>query len=375
MMKICYVVTIPLTIRSFFLPQLYFLANNGFDVTVVCSEDEEIKRELGSLINYIPISIPRGISIKGSIKAIGELKRLFKAEQFDLIQYSTPNAALYASIAAKKVGCKVRNYHLMGLRYLGAAGVGRVILKSVERITCNNSTSIECVSKSNMMLGIQEGLFSQTKATIVWNGSTGGVDLKRFDINNRTMWRNQIRNELNFSDSDFVFGFIGRVTRDKGVNELLSAIKSLKSFAKLIVLGPQEGLSTLDINLLNEAKQNTNILFFDVVTDVERFYAAIDVIVLPSYREGLGNVIIEAGAMGVPAIISDIPGLIDTVIPNETAFLVSPRNSIELANAMERMIKSDYKQMGIKAYNFVKSHFDSDILCEKIYERKKTLLS
>ena len=130
MKKICYVVTIPLTIKAFFIPQLKYLANNGFEVTVICSFDEKLQQLLGDNIRYIPVEIPRGISIQGSIIAIKKLKNIFKKEQFDLIQYSTPNAALYASIAAKIVKCKVRNYHLMGFRYLGANGIGKKILKA-----------------------------------------------------------------------------------------------------------------------------------------------------------------------------------------------------------------------------------------------------
>lgn len=116
-----------------------------------------------------------GMLLTGSIYALKTLTRFFKKEKFDLIQYSTPNAAFYSSIAAKKADCKVRNYHLMGLRYLGASGMGRTILKALERIACHNSTSIECVSKSNMEMGIKEGLFPKEKVTVVWNGSTGGV--------------------------------------------------------------------------------------------------------------------------------------------------------------------------------------------------------
>ena len=123
MKKICYVVTIPLTIRSFFIPQLRYLSENGFDVTVICSDDGKIKDELGNSVKFIPVDIPRGLSFAGSIAAIWKLKKVFQTEKFDLIQYSTPNASLYASIAARMVGCQNRNYHLMGLRYLGASGV------------------------------------------------------------------------------------------------------------------------------------------------------------------------------------------------------------------------------------------------------------
>ncbi len=177
--KICYVVTVPITIRSFFIPQLKYLAENGFDVSVVCSKDDSLQMELGNDITYHPIEMPRGISFFASLKAIKELTDYFKKEEFDIIQYSTPNAAMYASIAAKKVGCRIRNYHLMGFRYLGASGILKSILKTMEIVSCKNSTHIECVSKSNLEIGINEKIFKMDKAVVVWNGSSGGVDLNR----------------------------------------------------------------------------------------------------------------------------------------------------------------------------------------------------
>lgn len=374
MRKICYVVTIPLTIRSFFIPQLQYLSEHGFDVSVICSDDGKIQSELGTTIHYIPVEIPRGISIGGSIKAIKNLKDIFKREQFDLIQYSTPNAALYASIAAKQVGCSVRNYHLMGLRYLGATGIGRKVLKEIETIACRNSTSIECVSKSNLCMGIEEGLFSKEKATVVWNGSSGGVDLKRFDFTKRCEWRKKVRSQLGYSDSDFIYGFVGRITRDKGINELLEAFGSLENSSKLLLIGPMEGMKTLNQNYLNEAKKNKNIIFHDVVTDIERYYAAIDVLVLPSYREGFGNVVIEAAAVGTPAIVSNIPGPIDTIIQDRTALTVSVKDVEDLRRKMELIHLQDYKQIGKDAFAYVAGSFDSKKLNAYILNRKEMLL-
>ena len=374
MYKICYVATIPLTIESFFIPQLQYLAANGFDVTVVCSNDSNLQEKLGESIRFYPIDIPRGISVGGSIYALKTLTRFFKKEKFDLIQYSTPNAAFYSSIAAKKAGCKVRNYHLMGLRYLGASGMGRTILKALEKIACYNSTSIECVSKSNMEMGIKEGLFPKEKVTVVWNGSTGGVDLSRFDFSKRQQWRREIRKELGYSGSDFVYGFVGRITKDKGIDELLSAFLELKDNSKLLLVGDIEEDNHLDVELLSKAQQNSNIKFHSFVSDIERYYAAIDVLVLPSYREGFGNVVIEAGAMGTPAIVSNIPGPIDTIKKNTTAVVVQPKNTAELYAAMKKMQETDFALMGAVALKYVKSHFCSEILCEKIVERKKKLL-
>ena len=374
MIKICYVVTIPLTIESFFIPQLQYLAANGFDVTVVCSNDSNLQEKLGESIRFYPIDIPRGISVGGSIYALKTLTHFFKKEKFDLIQYSTPNAAFYSSIAAKKADCKVRNYHLMGLRYLGASGMGRTILKVLERIACHNSTSIECVSKSNMEMGIKEGLFPKEKVTVVWNGSTGGVDLSRFDFSKRQQWRMEIRKELGYSSSDFVYGFVGRITKDKGIDELLFAFLELNDNSKLLLVGDIEKDNHLDVELLAKAQQNSNIKFHSFVSDIERYYAAIDVLVLPSYREGFGNVVIEAGAVGTPAIVTDIPGPTDTIDREKTALVVPVKNPNTLAESLMKIRERDYVNMGENAAQFAKKMFDSKVLCQKILERKETLL-
>lgn len=374
MIKICYVVTISLTIESFFIPQLQYLAANGFDVTVVCSNNSSLQEKLGESIRFYPIDIPRGISVGGSIYALKALTHFFKKEKFDLIQYSTPNAAFYSSIAAKKADCKVRNYHLMGLRYLGASGMGRTILKVLERIACHNSTSIECVSKSNMEMGIKEGLFPKEKVTVVWNGSTGGVDLSRFDFFKRQQWRMEIRKELGYSSSDFVYGFVGRITKDKGIDELLFAFLELNDNSKLLLVGDIEKDNHLDVELLAKAQQNSNIKFHSFVSDIERYYAAIDVLVLPSYREGFGNVVIEAGAVGTPAIVTDIPGPTDTIDREKTALVVPVKNPNTLAESLMKIRERDYVNMGENAAQFAKEMFDSKVLCQKILERKETLL-
>lgn len=371
--KICYVTTISGTM-GFFERQLLFLAKKGFEVCVISSDDGRLPKEFAGVIRYIPIEIPRGIAFAKSVTAIRCLEKVFREEQFDLIQYSTPNAAFYASIAAKKVGCKIRNYHLMGLRYLGAKGAGRLVLKTIEKITCNNATSIECVSKSNLEMGIKEGLFPREKVTVVWNGSTGGVDLSRFDYSKRGQWRKEIRAELGYAENDFVYGFVGRITRDKGINELLEAYFSLNADAKLFLIGRMEDAQTLNAELLDKARKHPNIQFHDAAADIERYYAAIDVLLLPSYREGFGNVVIEAGAVGTPAIVSDIPGPTDTIDRDKTALVVPVKNASALAEAMKQIRGMDCAAMGRNAAEFAKEKFDSNVLCQKILERKRVLL-
>ncbi len=372
MYKIAYVVTISGTIWAFFIPQLRYLADHGFDVTVICSSDPGLQKALGEKVRFMPVDMPRGISLGGSVKAIRDLTQIFRREKFDLIQYSTPNAALYASIAAKRAGCKTRNYHLMGFRFLGAAGKGRAVLKWIEKTACRNSTHIECVSNSNRELGIREGLFPPDKCVVVWNGSTGGVDLARFDCGKREAWRQEIRRKLGYSADDFVYGFVGRITRDKGIHELLQAYLGLKGDAKLLLVGPTEEMGTLDAALVAKAKEDPGVRFHGPVGDVEKYFAAIDVLVLPSYREGFGNVVIEAAAMGTPAIVTDIPGPTDTV--DETTALVVPVKDADALREAMRSIRGRSGEMGENAARFVRDRFDSVRLCEKIAERKRMLL-
>lgn len=374
MKKICYIVTVPITIRAFFVPQLKYLAEHGLEVHVICSSDDELQELLGESVKYIPLDMPRGISIIGTLKAVMGLIKVIKEEKYDLVQYSTPNAAFNAAIASKLCGVKVRNYHLMGLRYEGEHGIKRKILKFMERISCGLSTHIECVSNSNMQIALKDNLFSSEKATVVWNGSTGGVDLDRFDYSKRSKWREEVRQELGYGTEDFIYGFVGRITKDKGINDLLSAYRMLDVHDKLLIIGKMEGEETLDRKILDYAKNNKNIQFHPEVRDIERFYAALDVLILPSYREGFGNVVIEAGAVGIPAIVSEIPGPIDTIEKDETAYTFQVKNVCELAEAMKKLRTSDYHEMGANAAKFVAAKFDGKILNEQIMLRKRNLL-
>lgn len=376
MKKICYITTIVGTL-GFFKDQMDYMEQNGYEVYAISTHKDDYRRKIGENTKFIPVEISRGMSPLTLRKSIIQLKKVFKENNFDIVQYSTPNAAFCASIAAKIAGVKVRNYHLMGFRYIGASGILRYILKSIERITCKLSTHIECVSKSNLELGVKEKIFKAEKACVVWNGSTGGVNMSRFDFQKRQTWRKEIRQSLGCEGDEFVFGFVGRVTRDKGIDELLSAFLPMSDRAKLLVVGPTSGIDTIDKELLAKAEKNSNVIFHESVTDVERYFAAIDVLVLPSYREGFGNVIIEAAAVGTPAIISNIPGPVDAVMPDETAKLVEVKNATSLQNAMEEFLenKSLSKDMSENAYNFVLNHFDSEKLNEKILERKNALLA
>ena len=151
--------------------------------------------------------------------------------------------------------------------YLGFRNVTRKVFKLIEKLTCYLSTHIECVSKTNLELGVIEKLFSEDKVTVVFNGSTGGVDLKKFDINYREQWRTEVRKKYGIDEDDFVYGFVGRITRDKGINELLEAYFSLNTDAKLFLVGGIEENHKLNLDLLNKAIEDKNVIFSSLTVD------------------------------------------------------------------------------------------------------------
>lgn len=367
--SICYIVTIPLTIRAFFISQLNYLQKRGMKITVICQYDKKLQEELKN-VEYIPINIPRGISFLGMANALFRLIKVFKKNSYDMIQYSTPNAAFISSLAGSLAGIKIRNYHMMGIRYLGFQGISRVIFKIIEKITCMLSTSVECVSKTNLKLCIREKLFKPEKGTVVWNGSTGGVDITRFDIDKREEYRKAVRDELNISKDDFVFGFVGRITKDKGIEELVEAFLNLKRHAKLLLVGNIENGNNITSEILETIKNNRDIIVHSFVNDIEKYYAAIDCLLLPSYREGFGNVVIEAGAMGTASIVSNIPGPKE-IVKKIGGSICRVKNVESLTKCME-----EFKCMNFALVSDnVRKYYDQNILNKQIYLRKQYLLT
>ena len=373
MKKLCYVTTIALSARAFLLPVFrYIREHTDWELTVICDEDVALAAELPEGVRYIPVSMKRGVSL-GGIAACMQMAKIFRKEKFDLVQFSTPNAALYASIAARLAGVKIRLYHQMGLRYLGFTGLKRWIFKSLEKICCSLATEIECVSPSNLELGIQEGLFPAGKAKLAFYGSSVGVDVERFTAERKEQWRGQVRQELGINEQACVFGFAGRITGDKGINELLTAFLDMDMpHTRLLMVGVLEEEHTLDAALLERAEQTGRLVLHGFVNDIERYYAAMDVLILPSYREGFGNIVIEAQAMGIPVIVADIPGPTDAMQRDVTGLVVPVKDAAALRKAMEALASdADRREaMGAAGLAFVKERFDQTRVIQWILEER-----
>lgn len=379
MKKICFVTTVSITIKAFVMPLIHYLdQNTDWELTVICDEDPALKELLPEKVRFIPISMKRGISL-GGIGAMVKMAKLFRKEKFDLVQYSTPNASLYASMAAKLAGVPVRLYCQWGIAYVGFRGMKRRVFKTVEKIVCSLSTRIEPDSFGNLNFSRSEKLYNEKKSAVIWNGSASGVSLEKFDIRQKELWRKQIHSRLGIGEKDFVYGFIGRINRDKGINELFAAFRRVlqeNKNAYLILVGTPEKEELLDQELYQWAKNEPHVIFCGFSTEVEKYVAAMDVYILPSYREGFGSAVVEAEAMGVPVIISDIPGPRDAMIENATGLVVKKADPETLYEAMER-IKSDdalRQKLGQAAYKLATEKFEQTQLMHHILEDRKRLM-
>lgn len=377
MKKICFVTTVSITIKSFLLRFKDYLVDNDYDVTFICNTDESMYELCNERVHYIPVPMKRGVGLDG-LSVINKLTKIFKENKFDIIQYSTPNAALYASIASKKAGCANRLYCQWGIRYMGFdGGIKRMIFKQIEKIVCEKSSIIECESNSIYQFSVAEKLYPASKASVIWNGSACGVDLNKYLISKKELWRKEIRSELNIAEDAPVFGYVGRITRDKGANELLSAFREVvkKKEAYLLMIGMFDDANTIDEDLRSWAEKSKNVIFVEWTDKVEKYYSAMDVFCSLSYREGFGLVVIEAAAMGLPGIVTDVPGQVDTIEPNVDGWSVPAKNVTKVVDTIEHCIDNpeEVKKIGYNARKHVEEKYEQNELFKRLTEHRNGL--
>lgn len=377
--KICFATTIPLTIETFVFPLAeYLLAHTDWDITFITGIDEVYEKTVPEGVRVLYVNMHRGMRLDG-LRSILELTEIFRREKFDLVQYSTPNASLYVSVAAKLAHIPVRLYCQWGIVYVGFRGIKRKLFKTIEKLVCRLSTWVEPDSFGNLFFSYAEGLYPETKSCVVWNGSASGVDLSKFDISQRQEWRDAIRGKYAVPAETRVFGFIGRITGDKGINELFAAFREILSEtpnSNLMLVGDMEKTDSVDARLYEWAQSESRVFFCGRTNVVEQYLSAMDVLVLPSYREGFGSVVVEAEAMGVPVIVSDIPGPTDAMRSGETGLIVRKADVDSLVDAMRRLSNDTAlrEQFAANARPFVENNFEQTRLMQYIMEDRKRLM-
>ena len=307
-------------------------------------------------VKTVAINMEREISLKKDLISLLDLYRFFKKETPYIVHANTPKGSMLAMIAAKFAGVPNRIYTVTGLRFETEKGLLKFILKSCEILTCLCATKVIPEGDGVKNILIKEKITSKPLNKI-HNGNINGVDLAYYNTNNI-----EIQEEIKELESDdFTFCFIGRLNYHKGINELINAFEKINNkypYSRLLLIGPIE--QPIDQNIINKIDNNDKILFYDYQEDVRPFLGASDIFVFPSYREGFPNVVLQAGAMNLPSIVTNISGCNEIIIEDYNGYIIEPKNQQDLFNAMEKayLNKVNLNIMGNNAYNIINEKFN-----------------
>lgn len=373
--KLIRITTIPESLRGLLKGQLRFMSDH-YHVIGVCSPGEaanEVIANEGVPMVYIPLT--RTISPIADLKSLWAMYRFFKKEKPLIVHSHTPKAGTIGMIAAKLAGVPVRLHTVAGLPLVEVTGFKRKILDVVEKITYRCATKVYPNSFGLRDIILQNNYANSNKVKVIGNGSSNGINLEFFTPEHYdAAFKTDFLKSMGATEHDFVYLFVGRIVKDKGINELVAAFKNVNSKfenTKLILVGRYENeLNPISNETALEIKNNTSIIEVGFQKEVRPYFYSSDVLVFPSYREGFPNVVLQAGAMGLNAIVSDINGCNEIVQDGETGFIVPRKNSELLQIAMEKVYVNHNKnqEMGRKAKALIQSKYNQNIVWNKILE-------
>ena len=349
MKKILRITTVPISLRNLLKGQPKFMSQY-YEVVGITSPGEEINDVVNDEgIRVIEVEMTRTISPIKDLVSLWKLYKVIKKEKPFIVHSHTPKAGTLGMMAAKLAGVPNRLHTIAGLPLLVATGAKRKLLDFVEKITYACATKIYPNSLGLKDIIIQNGYTKPSKLKVIANGSSNGIDVNHFSVENISEeTKTTLREELNIIEDDIVFVFVGRLVTDKGINELISAFKKLSADhqnIKLLLVGTFESeLDPLQDSTLNEIESNNNIINVGWQTDVRPYFAISNVLAFPSYREGFPNVVMQAGAMELPSIVTNINGCNEIIKEGVNGLIIPPKDENELYLAMLNIIENPSKQ-------------------------------
>lgn len=368
MKKIVLVSTVPLTFSAILKDQPHFLSQH-FDILIVSSDQGKlsaIARSEG--VDSFCIPMVRGISPLKDFISIVRMTIFLLRVKPDLVHSYTPKAGLVAMIAGWISRTPVRIHTFTGLIFPTEFGLKKRLLVCVDRLICACATVIvpEGVGVRSDLLNSK---ITKKQIAIIGNGNIAGVDMTKFSPDIPEVAVQSVEWRKRFKDSNFIFCFVGRLNRDKGIKELVNAFVMLPPGASLLLVGGDDDQAPVDSDTRELISNSPNIYTCGHVDDVRPAFAISNVLVLPSYREGFPNVILQAGAMRLPVIASDINGCNEFIKNEKNGWLVPPKNVSALFNAMNNsfvMPKTSLKKMGDISHLIVAQKFERHMYWERL---------
>ncbi|MFZ3018237.1 MAG: glycosyltransferase [Gallionella sp.] len=365
--RIARISTVPFFVVAQLKHQIAALGAQGAQVTVVASDEPEMSLLDGLAgVRCVPIDIPRSISPWRDLQALIRLYLFFRREQIQIAHSTTPKAGLLTALAAFLAGVPIRLHTFTGQPWVTMYGVKRWLARASDKLIGKLNTRCYADSMSQRQFLISQDIVDESRLFVIGAGSLAGVDTRRFDRNRFTEENcAALRQSLGIPEEVSILLFVGRITADKGAHELLQAysrIKAAGSAAHLVFVGRVDTESGVSGGITEDDIGRIFGAHLVAYTESPESYLAIaDILCLPSYREGFGTVVIEAAAMGVPAVGTNIYGLSDAVEQGETGLLVLPRNVDELADALMLLLNDNSlrTRLGAAAKQRASALFDS----------------
>ena len=370
--RIVFILTTPVSF-VFLRGQINYLRAHGYQVTCVSGPGKEQAMASAEGADVIAVPMKREPSPLADLVSLWRLWRVLRRTKPNVVHAGTPKAGLLGTLGATLAGVPSRIYCLMGLRFETLSGWKRWLAIWLEKIACGCANSVLCESASLRKRAIAEGLARPDKFVVAGNGSSNGVDLDHFSASALNLARAEaLRNELHIAENEFVIGFVGRLVRDKGIAELLQAFETVRSnvASKLVLVGDFEDGDPIHPQLKRNLLTHDDVHIVPFVHDPAPVYRLIDVLALPTYREGFPNVVLEAQASGVPVVTTDATGAVDSVLHGKTGYVVPVGSAERLAEALIELSRSAEKrrEMGDAGRARVEAEFDQ----KRVWEARRS---
>jgi capsular polysaccharide biosynthesis glycosyltransferase capM len=377
---------VPISFKVLLKGQLRFMASNGFDVKGVSSEGDELKEVIENEgIVMEAINMSRKITPFQDLKSLWEMWNFLRKEKPQIVHTHTPKAGIIGMLAARLAGVPHRLHTVAGLPLMEATGIKRKILNFVEKLTYSSATRVYPNSKGLYDFILQNNFTQSNKLKIIANGSSNGINTTFFSLAQVSeIERVTLREKLNIQPDDFVFVFVGRIVSDKGINELIKAFSELQTAENneltgiklLLVGGLESDLDPLNPETLAEINQNKDIISAGFQQDVRPFFAISDALAFPSYREGFPNVVMQAGAMGLPSIVSDINGCNEIIVEGENGLIIPSKNVEKLKEKMLTLArdKNLYVKLKENSRRMIENRYEQSVVWNALLEEYEGLL-
>jgi glycosyltransferase involved in cell wall biosynthesis len=380
MKKIIRLATVPISLNILIKGQLSFL-NKYFDIIAVASGGPELEEvELREGVKTYSVNMERKISLVKDLISLFKLYYLFKKEKPSVVHSMTPKAGLLTMVAAKFAAVPIRMHTFTGLIFPSKSGIIQYILIIMDKILCACATNI--YPEGNGVLNdLKKYKITSKPLKVIANGNVNGIDLNYFSIEQVDIkLQIELRKEFEITDDNFVFVFIGRLVGDKGINELVEAFKKMDNGyhnIKLILVGTfEQNIDPLSDKTMQEIESNKNIIAPGFKKDVRPYLAISNALVFPSYREGFPNVVMQAGAMGLPSIVSDINGSNEIVIDNINGIIVPVKNIEAIEQSMKKFIESRefYQLLKNNSRKMISDRYEQGFVWESLLDEYENLL-